>query len=53
MWGSCLDHVLEVEVVTADGSIIRANETENPDMFFVSAQFSQKLGSISTDFYRP
>ncbi len=35
MWGSCLDHVVEVEVVTADGAIQRANSTHNQDLFFV------------------
>jgi hypothetical protein len=35
MWGSCLDHVIEVEVVTADGSIQRANSTKNSDLFWV------------------
>lgn len=35
MWGSCLDHVLEVEVVTADGTIRRASPTQNSDLFFV------------------
>ncbi|KAK8139419.1 FAD binding domain-containing protein [Apiospora sp. TS-2023a] len=34
MWGSCLDHVMEVEVVTADGKIQRASEKENSDLFF-------------------
>lgn len=34
MWGSALDHVQEVEVVTADGEIRRASYTENPDLFF-------------------
>lgn len=37
MWGSCLDHVVEVEVVTADGSIKRAGATENSDLFFVGS----------------
>ena len=36
MWGTALDHVLEVEVVTANGSIVRANETRHEDLFFVS-----------------
>jgi len=36
MWGSCLDHVVEVEVVTADGTIRRANANQNQDLFFVS-----------------
>jgi FAD/FMN-containing dehydrogenase len=35
MWGSTLDHVLEVEVVTADGEIRRASNTENSDLFWV------------------
>ena len=35
MWGSCLDHVIDVEVVTADGSIKRANEQTNSDLFWV------------------
>ncbi|KAI0539011.1 hypothetical protein GGR58DRAFT_466292 [Xylaria digitata] len=34
MWGSCLDHVIEAEVVIADGSIKRASETKNSDLFF-------------------
>jgi FAD/FMN-containing dehydrogenase len=38
MWGSCLDHVLEVEVVTADGKIQRASERQNPDLFFVRSR---------------
>lgn len=36
MWGSCLDHVVQVEVVTAEGKIVVASETENKDLFFVS-----------------
>lgn len=35
MWGSALDHVVEVEVVTADGKIQRASETQNSDLFWV------------------
>ena len=35
MWGSALDHILEVEVVTADGKIQRASETKNSDLFWV------------------
>lgn len=33
-WGLALDHVLEVEVVTADGKIRRASHTENSDLFY-------------------
>jgi FAD/FMN-containing dehydrogenase len=35
MWGAALDHVVEVEVITADGKIQRASETQNSDLFFV------------------
>ena len=34
-WGTTVDHVHEVEVVLADGTITRANENQNPDLFFV------------------
>ena len=37
MWGATLDHVVEVEVVTADGEIVKASENENMDLFWVSA----------------
>lgn len=36
MWGAALDHVVEVEVVTANGTVVRASEDQNSDMFFVS-----------------
>ncbi|KAI1173720.1 hypothetical protein F4777DRAFT_556523 [Nemania sp. FL0916] len=49
MWGSCLDHVVEVEVVTADGSIKRANETENSDLFFALKGAGAGFG-IVTEF---
>lgn len=34
MWGAALDHVVEVEVVTANGTILRASENTNSDLFF-------------------
>ncbi|KAI1434367.1 hypothetical protein GGR50DRAFT_408060 [Xylaria sp. CBS 124048] len=49
MWGSCLDHVLEVEVVTADGSIKRASQTENSDLFFALKGAGAGFG-IVTEF---
>jgi FAD/FMN-containing dehydrogenase len=36
MWGLTLDHVLEMEVVLADGTITRASKSQNSDLFFVS-----------------
>ncbi|KAI1818850.1 Glucooligosaccharide oxidase [Poronia punctata] len=47
MWGSCLDHVVEVEVVTADGSIKRASETENEDLFFALKGAGAGFGIIT------
>ncbi|KAG8169114.1 hypothetical protein KVR01_001863 [Diaporthe batatas] len=34
MWGPALDHIVEVEVVTANGTIVRANTGENNDLFW-------------------
>lgn len=36
MWGAALDHVVEVEVVIANGTILRANGDQNADLFWVS-----------------
>ncbi|KAI0908809.1 hypothetical protein F4823DRAFT_467880 [Ustulina deusta] len=49
MWGSCLDHVIEVEVVTADGTIQRASESENSDLFFAVKGAGAGFG-IVTEF---
>ncbi|CAJ2510280.1 Uu.00g061800.m01.CDS01 [Anthostomella pinea] len=49
MWGSCLDHVMEVEVVTADGSIKRASQSENNDLFFALKGAGAGFG-IVTEF---
>ncbi|KAF8804100.1 FAD-binding domain-containing protein [Phlegmacium glaucopus] len=48
-WGSTLDHVREVEVVLADGTITRANETLNPDLFFAIRGAAASFG-IVTEF---
>ncbi|KAH7357066.1 hypothetical protein BKA65DRAFT_392334 [Rhexocercosporidium sp. MPI-PUGE-AT-0058] len=34
--GMVIDNLLEVEVVLADGSIVRASESENPDLFWAA-----------------
>jgi FAD/FMN-containing dehydrogenase len=34
-WGMALDHILEVEIVLANGTITRASATRNPDILFV------------------
>lgn len=47
MWGSALDHVLEVEVVLANSSIVRASETENDDIFFALKGAGASFGIIT------
>lgn len=49
MWGSALDHVEEVEVVLANSSVVRASETENPDIFFAVKGAAAGFG-IVTEF---
>ncbi|KAK4163899.1 hypothetical protein QBC43DRAFT_354001 [Cladorrhinum sp. PSN259] len=47
MWGACLDHIVEMEVVTADGSIVRANENKNKDLFFALRGAASGFGIIT------
>lgn len=47
MWGSALDHVLEVEVVTADGTIQTANEKQNSDLFWALRGAGGSFGVIT------
>ncbi|RKU47791.1 hypothetical protein DL546_006876 [Coniochaeta pulveracea] len=47
MWGSLLDHVVEVEVVTADGSIKRASSTENQDLFWAIKGAGANFGVVT------
>lgn len=43
MWGPALDHIVEVEVVTANGNIVRANEDENNDLFYVRSNSAASI----------
>ncbi|PWI70182.1 putative berberine bridge enzyme [Purpureocillium lilacinum] len=47
MWGSALDHVLSVQVVTADGSIKNASESENSDLFWALRGAGASFGVIT------
>ncbi|KAF4967907.1 hypothetical protein FZEAL_10466 [Fusarium zealandicum] len=49
MWGTSLDHVVEVEVVTADGTIQRASKTKNADLFWALRGAGASFG-IVTEF---
>jgi hypothetical protein len=48
-FGMALDHVLEVEVVLANGTIVSASKTENPDVFFAIRGAGASFG-IVTEF---
>lgn len=50
MWGSCLDHVIEVEVVTANGTIQRANNQTNSDLFWVQSSHTPWKPGYWDDF---
>ncbi|KAL2860995.1 uncharacterized protein BJX67DRAFT_375679 [Aspergillus lucknowensis] len=48
-WGLALDHVDEFEVVLANSSIVRASETQNPDVLFAIKRAAASFG-IVTEF---
>ncbi|KAJ7272724.1 hypothetical protein B0H12DRAFT_1319893 [Mycena haematopus] len=52
-WGMALDHVLEVEIVLADGTITRASATQNPHIFlytFTAVKGAAASFGIVTEF---
>ena len=49
MWGMALDHVLEVEMVIANSTTIRASSTHNPDLLFAVKGAGASFG-IVTEF---
>ncbi|KAJ4986883.1 FAD binding domain-containing protein [Stagonosporopsis vannaccii] len=49
MWGSALDHVEEVEVVLANSTVVRASESENPEILFAMKGAAAGFG-IVTEF---
>ncbi|KAJ5189057.1 FAD-binding type 2 [Penicillium cf. griseofulvum] len=48
-FGTALDHILEVEVVLANSSIVRASDTENQDLFWAIKGAASGYG-IVTEF---
>ncbi|KHN99755.1 FAD-binding, type 2 [Metarhizium album ARSEF 1941] len=47
MWGTALDHVLAVEVVTADGRVLTASERENSDLFWAVRGAGASFGVVT------
>ncbi|KAK2757092.1 hypothetical protein FQN54_005061 [Arachnomyces sp. PD_36] len=48
-WGTALDHIQEAEIVLADGSIVRASDTQNSDLLFAVKGAAAGFG-IVTEF---
>ncbi|PPQ77151.1 hypothetical protein CVT26_008097 [Gymnopilus dilepis] len=46
-WGASLDHIREVEVVIADGSIVRANEAQHSDLYFAIRGAAASFGVVT------
>jgi len=47
MWGSAMDHVVEVEVVLADGSVVTASTNENVDVFWAMKGAGSSFGIVT------
>lgn len=47
MWGAALDHVIEAEVVLADGSIVNASEAQNEDVFWAIKGAGASFGVVT------
>lgn len=50
--GLVIDNLLEVEMVLADGSIVTASETENPDLFWAVRGAGASFGVATKFVYR-
>ncbi|KAK6978121.1 hypothetical protein R3P38DRAFT_497939 [Favolaschia claudopus] len=46
-WGSALDHILEVEIVLANGTITRASATQNPEILFAVKGAAASFGVVT------
>ncbi|OJJ68052.1 hypothetical protein ASPBRDRAFT_58624 [Aspergillus brasiliensis CBS 101740] len=50
--GLAIDNLLGVQIVTADGCILDATETENPDLFWAVRGAGAQLGIVTRFLYR-
>ena len=51
-YGLTIDHLRAVEMVLADGSIVRANEQENPDLFWAVRGAGASFGIVTSFEFR-
>ncbi|KAJ4268890.1 hypothetical protein NW762_002961 [Fusarium torreyae] len=52
MWGSALDHIVEVDVVTADGTIRKASQSKNSDLFWALRGAGASFGIVTNFLIR-
>jgi FAD/FMN-containing dehydrogenase len=50
--GYCVDNLLAVEIVTADGQVRTASETENPDLFWAVRGAGSNFGVVTSFEFR-
>ncbi|KAJ7065278.1 hypothetical protein C8F01DRAFT_1218731 [Mycena amicta] len=46
-WGAALDHIVEVEIVLANGTVARASETQNPDILWAVKGAAASFGVVT------
>ena len=51
-YGLTIDHLLSVDIVTADGRLLRASETEHPDLFWAIRGGGGNFGIITSLEFR-
>ena len=51
-YGLCIDNLLSVEIVTADGQVRHASETENPDLFWAVRGAGTNFGVVTSFEFR-
>ena len=51
-WGLTVDNLLEVELVDANGNLLRANSSEQPDLFWACRGGSGSFGIVTAFAYR-
>ncbi|KAI6327834.1 hypothetical protein MCOR34_000336 [Pyricularia oryzae] len=51
-WGLALDHITQLEVVTADGKVVMASATQNTDLFYAMRGAGESFGIVTTFYLR-